>query len=145
MFVVVVQATAVIDIFYDVLALQFLQQVDDIVFHLARRDVFGKRMKKASTRTCFEAEFEKLPYSRRKKMTIFVKVLYIVNLIAMLVGLTIITVKQIRGDYHCDSITAIFDHHIWQDAVVMNATGGVVKMDLIYSYFSGEFVRAELF
>ena len=76
MFIVVAQATAVIDIFFDVLALQFLQQVDDIAFKLAKWDVFGKRLKRASTRKCFRAEFEKLPYARRKKMSIFVKVFF---------------------------------------------------------------------
>ena len=34
-FCVVVQATAVLDIFFDVLALQFLQQLDDISFNLS--------------------------------------------------------------------------------------------------------------
>ena len=62
MFTVVVQATAVIDIFFDVLALQFLQQVDDIAFRLAKMDAFGKRVKRASTRKCYRAEFEKLPF-----------------------------------------------------------------------------------
>ena len=64
MFVVVVQATGVIDIFFDVLALQFLQQVDGIAFRLAKMDVFGKHIKRASTRKCFRVEFEKLPFAR---------------------------------------------------------------------------------
>lgn len=140
MFVVVVQARGVIEIFFDVLALQFLQQVDDISFNLARRDVFGKRMKIASTRSWFQAEFEKLPYSRRKKMSIFVKVLYVFNLCVMMTGLTIITIKQRRGTYHCNYITVNYDHrYYWEGALVVNETGELEEYDLIYSYFSGEF------
>mmetsp|Transcript_35784 Transcript_35784/g.58311 ORF Transcript_35784/g.58311 Transcript_35784/m.58311 type:complete len:644 (-) Transcript_35784:81-2012(-) len=142
MFTVVAQATAVIDMFYDVLALQFLQQVDDIVFKLARWDVFGKRLKRASTKKCFRAEFEKLPFVRRKKMTIFVKVVYIINLCGLMAGMTVVSIRQRRGDYHCNSITVNFDDHIWENALVLNSTGGVEveEMDLIYSYFNGVYV-----
>lgn len=101
MFTVIVQATAVLDIFFDVLALQFLQQLDDIAFRLAKMDVFGKRIKRASVRKCFRAEFEKLPFAKRKKMSIFVKSLYIVNLCGLMAGMAIVNIKQRRGDYHC--------------------------------------------
>mmetsp|Transcript_27421 Transcript_27421/g.54868 ORF Transcript_27421/g.54868 Transcript_27421/m.54868 type:complete len:109 (+) Transcript_27421:716-1042(+) len=50
-FLVVVQAEEVLDIFYDVLALQFLQQLDDISFALAKIDVFGKHLKIVSLNT----------------------------------------------------------------------------------------------
>ena len=79
----------------DVLALQFIQQLDDIAFKLSRWDVFGKKMKRASTRKCFRAEFEKLPFARRKKMTIFVKLVYIINFIFLMAGMTIITIRQV--------------------------------------------------
>ena len=138
MFTVVVQSTAVMDIFFDVLALQFLQQVDDIAFRLAKMDVFGKRMKKASTRKCFRAKFEKLPFARRKKMSVFVKAFYIINLCALMAGMTVVTIKQRRGDYHCQSITVNFDAHIWEDALVFDSTGDYKgTLDLIYSYFNG--------
>ena len=42
MFIVVAQATEVVDIFFDVLALQFLQQVDDMASKLAKMNEFGK-------------------------------------------------------------------------------------------------------
>ena len=141
MFVVVVQAEEVVDIFFDVLALQFLQQVDDICFRLAKMDVFGKRMKVASTRKCFRAQFEKLPFARRKKMSVFVKALYFVNLCALMTGMTVITIDQSKGDYQCKSITVTFGDEIWQDSIVLNATGGIERMDLIYSYFNGVYVK----
>ena len=141
MFVVVVQAERVVDIFFDVLALQFLQQVDDICFRLAKMDVFGKRMKVASTRKCFRSEFEKLPFARRKKMSVFVKALYFVNLCALLAGMTVITMDQSKGHYQCKSITVTFGGEIWQNSIVLNATGGIDRMDLIYSYFNGVYVK----
>ena len=141
MFVVVVQAEGVVDIFFDVLALQFLQQVDDMAFRLAKLDVFGKRLKVASTRKCFRTEFEKLPFSRRRKMSIFVKALYFINLCGLMAGITAITIRQSLGYYYCDAIHTNFgDEHIWQDAIVFNATGWVERLDLIYSYFSGVYV-----
>jgi hypothetical protein len=38
------QANNVLEIFYDVLALQFLQQLDDIAFTVSKMEVLGKRM-----------------------------------------------------------------------------------------------------
>ena len=43
-FVILIQANNVLEIFYDVLALQFLQQLDDIAFTVSQREVLGKRM-----------------------------------------------------------------------------------------------------
>ena len=42
--VVLVQADNVLDIFYDVLALQFLQELDDIAFSVSQMEVLGRRM-----------------------------------------------------------------------------------------------------
>ena len=55
---VLIQAEDVLTIFYDVLALQFVQQLDDIAFRLARMDVFGRRLQRACTAYWFDAEFE---------------------------------------------------------------------------------------
>ncbi len=46
---ILVQASEVLEIFYDVLALQFLQQLDDIAFSVSKMEVFGKRMYLATT------------------------------------------------------------------------------------------------
>jgi len=108
MFVVVVQATGVIDIFFDVLALQFLQQVDGIAFRLAKMDVFGKHIKRASTRKCFRVEFEKLPFARRKKMSIFVKIMYIFNFCGLLSAMSVVTYRQNTGK----SALVLFYHMI---------------------------------
>ncbi len=143
MFVVVVQATRVIDIFFNVLALQFLQQVDDIAFRLAKMDVFGKRAKKASTRKCFRSEFEKLPFARRKKMTVFVKAMYIINFCLLMLGLTMITIKQLDGTYQCTSITVTLPDDVWERVIYLNSSNGeeILPVKLMYSYFNGVYVK----
>ena len=137
MCIVVAHATEVIDIVFNVLALQFLQQVDDMAFKLAKMDVFGTELKLVSTRECFCEEFEKLPFARRKKMTILVKVLYIFNTCWLLSLMFMIDIRKRRGYYHCNSITVHFDDYIWKNALVLNSTGDEEKRDLIYSYFNG--------
>lgn len=42
--VILVNASDVLEIFYDVLALQFLQQLDDIAFSVSKMEVMGKRL-----------------------------------------------------------------------------------------------------
>lgn len=46
---ILVQASEVLEIFYDVLALQFLQQLDDIAFTVSKMEVLGKRLYDATT------------------------------------------------------------------------------------------------
>jgi hypothetical protein len=53
------QASNVMDIFFDFIALQFLQQLDDIAFNLARMGVFSKSLMEATTNKYFRAEFKK--------------------------------------------------------------------------------------
>ena len=138
MFLVVVQAKTVLDIFYDVIALQFLQQLDDICFALAKMDVFGKRMKRATTRKCFSVEYAKLPFARRKKLSVFVKALYVINLGILLVGMGVINVEQNRGDFYCAQLSMHVGDHIWEEAVVINNNFTIVeaRMNLIFSYFN---------
>ena len=143
MYLVVVQAKSVLDIFYDVIALQFIQQLDDICFMLAKMDVFGKRMKRATTRKCFSIEYEKLPFARRRKLSVFVKALYLINLAVLLAGMTVINVKQGRGDFSCGSVSIYLGDHVWDRALVIspNSTIGVEPMNLIFSYFNGVYVK----
>ncbi|KAL7454765.1 hypothetical protein ACHAWC_008115 [Mediolabrus comicus] len=141
MFLVVVQAEFVLDIFYDVIALQFIQQLDDICFALAKMDVLGKRMKRATMRKCFSVEYKKLPFARRRKLSVFVKVLYMLNLGVLMAGMGVINVYQDRGDYYCSTISAYMPEDYWVDAIVTNSTGSEEKMDLIFPYFNGVYVK----
>lgn len=108
MFLVVAQGTGVLDIFYDVLALQFLQVLDDIAFRLAKLSTFGKRLKWATNKKIFLVEFDRLPFASRKKMSVFLKSLYVLNLSAMVSGMFWVSYQQMSGSLHCNSVFVTF-------------------------------------
>ena len=58
-FLILIMARGVLDIFFDFIALQFLQQLDDIAFNLARMGVFSKSLREATTKEYFRIEFKK--------------------------------------------------------------------------------------
>ena len=97
-FIVLIQAEGVIEIFYDVLALQFVQQLDDIVFNLAKIDILGKRMQMACTSPVFKVCIEKHP-AFCKKSDRFLKALYFFNLVAFMSGMIFMSTRQINGHY----------------------------------------------
>ncbi|EED89764.1 predicted protein [Thalassiosira pseudonana CCMP1335] len=136
-FLVVIQATGVLEIFYDVLAL------DDIAFRLATIDVFGKRMKKATSAKVYRTEFERQPFAFRRNMSRFLATLYFFNFCIMFLGMGYFTVKQNRGDYYCDSISVNLGDAIWEDAVVLMPTGEIHRKVLIFAYFNGMYVMNE--
>lgn len=142
MFIVVARADEVIGIFYDVLALQFIQQLDDISFSLAKIDVFGRRLKAAACKKYFRAEFDKVPFAKRRRVTLAMKILYFVHLFLLLFGMATISVRQMVGSYHPESITVTFrDDTIWANALVLTPEGGVKERTLIYSWFNGVYER----
>lgn len=108
MFLVVAQGTGVLDIFYDVLALQFLQVIHDIAFRLAKLSTFGKRLKWATSKKIFLVEFDRLPFASRKKMSVFLKSLYVLNLSLMLGGMFWVSYQQMSGSLHCNSVFVTF-------------------------------------
>lgn len=56
---ILMQARDVLDIFFDFIALQFLQQLDDIAFNLAKMGVFSKRLRAATSNKYFRVELTK--------------------------------------------------------------------------------------
>jgi len=142
-FIVIIQATGVIEIFYDVLALQFVEQLDDIAFRLAKMDVFGKRMRLACTANCFETEFKKQTKlgSRDKRIGIFLKTVYFLNLAAFLAGLVVLSTRQASGYYQCNSITVEFGDDVWAESWVQNHSGSYEEWTLVYSYFNGVYIK----
>lgn len=98
--VVLIQADEVIVIFYDVLALQFIQQLDDICFKVARMEVLGERLQHATTTKYFHTTFQKEKgndwFKWRSKL--FLKTLYFVNLVVFLSVMLVISAKQVRSN-----------------------------------------------
>ena len=61
------------------------------------------------------------------------------NGIIMLVGLTILTVEQDKGNFRCKSLSIYFSDDVWEEAYVRRADGsGYDKRLLIYSHFNGK-------
>ena len=105
--VFIVQANEVIEMFYNLLALQFIQELDDIGFKLCKMDVLGKRLQCATLSPFFNVEFKKqrdnLGLKRRVK--IFLKGVYFINLTLFLAVIAVVTSRQVTGFYQCNSIT----------------------------------------
>ena len=141
-FIILAQANGVLDIFYDVLALQFLQGLDDIAFSLAKIDVFGKRLQRACTAKLFQTEFEKQKFGRSKKASIFLRSVYFLNLIAFLGGMIFISMRQTSGYYQCNSITVDFGDAVWGDAVVEVSPGEFEEWTLVFSTFNGVYKKS---
>ncbi|KAL7521761.1 hypothetical protein ACHAWX_006442 [Stephanocyclus meneghinianus] len=135
-FLVIVQGDRVLDIFYDMLALGFVEQLDDFSFQLATLDVFGQRMKRATSKKCFRAEFPHQSIGRGKGFSVFLKTLYFFNLLVFLSLLSVVSLMQQRGDFNCKSITVSFGNDIWEEAVV-KTKGGHRETMLVYSFFNG--------
>ena len=133
-FLVIAQGSRVLDIFYDMLALEFVESLDDISFKLATMDVLGKRMKRATLKKCFRVEFPRRN-GKGKRFSYCLKALYFFNLIVLLCLLTVISVRQSQGYYNSKSVTVTFGNHIWEDAVVIDEKG--YETMLVYSFFNG--------
>ena len=101
----------------------YRQQLDDISFNLSKIDVFGRRMKKAALSKCFCAEFERQPFSKRKKVGIFLKGIYFLNLCALLFGMGYINYNQNRGVYYSDSLSVTYGEQIWNAAIITGSFG----------------------
>ena len=78
--------------------------MDDIAFSLAKMDVFGKKLQRACTAKCFKAEFPKQRFGRSRKLSVFLKTVYFCNLCGMLIGMGVVTARQMNGYYHHSSI-----------------------------------------
>ena len=105
--VVLVQADTVIEIFYDVLALQFLQKLDDIGFAISKIDVLGKRMHRATMTPYFRVNFEKQKesFGHKWRVKVFLKSTYFINFAGFLAAMIVVSVRQTTGCYQCEDIT----------------------------------------
>ena len=145
-FLVLIQARAVLDMFYDLLALEFVQKLDDIAFGLAKLDALGVTLRRACTAKCFRAEFEKQRFlGRTKHLGIFMKAIYFLNFCGFIVGLGFVSVRQARGELHCSSISVNFGDTIWRTPWVKTTADGQYEQpkdwSLVYSSFNGVYAR----
>ena len=71
-----IQASDVITIFFDILALQFVQQLDDVAFELGRKDILGRHLSAACaieyrvlTADAYKRRMAEIESSRRDNRT----------------------------------------------------------------------------
>lgn len=99
-------------------------------------------MKHAALAKCFTAEFEKQPFVLRKRMNIFLKFVYFLNLCLLLFGMGWINYQQNCGAFHSTELMVTFGDQIWSDAIVTLPSGEEVTRTLLFSYFNGEKMKA---
>ena len=105
---------------------------------LAKMEVLGERMMRACTGFAFQVEFEKQK-SKCQKSIAFLKILYFLNLGALLAGMGVVTARQFNGRYQCNSITLNFSgDEVWKPALAFNVDSDEwEEWTLVFSYFSG--------
>jgi len=131
-------ADNVLDIFFDFIALQFLQQLDDVAFNLARMGVFSKSLRAATRNKYFQTELRRhTKVNGNRKISFFLKAIYFVNLVALLGAQIYVTVRQGNGDYQCKSITVRFKDEVWEKSLVQMPGEEMKEMALVYPYFNG--------
>ena len=144
--VILIQADAVIDMFYGGIAMRFIQSLDDLAYTLYKYEVFAI---KPSESPFFSEHFEKregrsnadqsiLQSIKWKTMTLL-KGAYIINFIGFLAVIITINYRQSTEFYQCSSVTVEFELDVWEKAVVMSDNVIKEEMFLVYSYFNGQY------
>lgn len=135
LFLTVFQESSVLGVFFDVLALEFLENIDDIIFELSKRGFFGRKLRVATNRShCIKGSKESRAFRRWTKR--FIRFIYIFNICLGVALLTFATIKQREGAYRCNTVHVDFGDAVWEEAYV---TTGVEKGKrlLLYSHFNG--------
>ena len=65
------------------------------------------------------------------------RLLYFLNAIILLVGLTYISIMQSHGEYRCRRINVSFKEEIWENATIALPDGSIDTRLLVYPYFNG--------
>ncbi|KAL9187447.1 hypothetical protein ACHAXT_001550 [Thalassiosira profunda] len=159
LFFTVCQENDVLDIFFDVLAckrnlscffpcflsakhfllsVEFVENIDDVLYALSRRGFFGKTLKRASYEThAYDPPGDSRTQTFAKWFKRFVRFVYFGNGVLMLFGLTYLMIKQDRGDFRCKSITVTFSDEVWEDSWIKRDDGTYDMRLLVYSHFNG--------
>jgi hypothetical protein len=120
LFFVVVQESNVLDIFFDMIALEFVESIDDVIFELCRRGFFSRRLKVvANQENVLQCSSSHTARRIRKWSKRFIRAIYFSSAIAMLTGLSYITYQQTQGAYGCRSLIMKFGDGVWENAWVM--------------------------
>jgi hypothetical protein len=93
------------------------------------RDLFGENSKSVSRDVLRSGTM--ISNSRSNNLA---RLLYFLNGIILLSGLTYLSVKQSHGEYRCRRIDVSFGEEIWESATVVGSSDTRL---LVYPYFNG--------
>lgn len=80
LFVAVAQSDHVLDLFFNVLALEFVENIDTVIFALSRRGFFGRTLRKVADRPRFIVTGRET-YLLRRYTKRFIRITYAINII----------------------------------------------------------------
>jgi len=168
---IVVQEDEVIQIFMDMLALEFVENIDDIIFELCKRGFLGRNLRYITNQThSYEAPGNELhrgsavqssTESTNQPLTAstiasfnlesfsiwckrIIRFIFYMNMLVMLAGLAYVSVTQDTGEYRCKSISVAFGDDVWEGAWVIKEGEEPEDRLLIYSHFNGIYVEETL-
>ena len=96
---------------------------------------FGSTLRVA-TNNAHHIEITQESHAFRSWSSLFIRFVYIVNVVLGMGALTYVAVDQYRGEYRCQSVSVSFGDAVWEEAFV--TIGNVTeKRLLIYSHFNG--------
>ncbi|KAL7548009.1 hypothetical protein ACHAWF_011289 [Thalassiosira exigua] len=150
LFFLTAQNKTVLDVFFDVLeALQFVEKIDDNAYALAKRGFFGQRLLNATHENhTVERVGLRTGVESAKRVSIFIRIIYYLNALALVCGLIVIIHQQSEGNFRCRSITISFGEDFWADGIVKNPNGDGIDTErrlLLYSFFSGVYAETDTF
>ncbi len=100
-------------------ALEFVENIDDVVFQLCRRGFFSRRLKVAANQdNVIQCDSSTNARRIRKWSKRVIRLVYSSIMIGMCVGLSYIAAQQPDGEYGCTSIVVQFGDEVWEDAFV---------------------------
>jgi hypothetical protein len=107
-------------------ALEFVESIDDVLFELFKRGFFGRTLKRASESGGeFVTKKSNQQSNFKKWVNRFIRLVYFLNAVVMVVLLAIVMVNQENGDYRCKSFTVQFGDETWEEAWVKLNNGNI--------------------
>ena len=113
LFINVVQTTDVLSVFFDVLALQFVESIDDVAYALGKRGFFGETIRKStSIRHSLTAVGDRGLSSKQCVFRV-ARFAYFLNVVIVIAGLFAISVQSNAGAFGCATLNVNFPELIW--------------------------------
>eukprot|EP00984_Skeletonema_dohrnii_P019381 scaffold9237_cov72-Skeletonema_dohrnii-CCMP3373.AAC.1 len=111
-FLLIMQATTVLDLLLNFLAMEFVSHLDDVVFVLTKEGFFGANLQNESTKLSNTFYHASHLWTESRAASIVTKTYFIFLFTIMFVAWGIISYYQVSGKYLCNQIFAQFSDEI---------------------------------